>query len=150
MPKKKLFPIPSDYPFKLDLQSYQDGLKDISSSIVVDEITVLRRTTYTTNPNGLYAKLFQNRQLLMLSPYACAVLVYICCHLKHLDTMIHIPLKEFAMSKRPFYSALLELTHINVIRKVPHKKEMYWINVTMVVNGDARTSEENKKQVDER
>jgi len=141
MSKSKPFPIPADYPFKADIEQYQASLKTSYDSVSVKRTTVTEEITYTNNPNGLYAKLFQNKKLLDLSASACLVVVYICCHLKHRETMIQIPLRDIGLSKVTFYKALLELTHINVIRKVPGKKEMYWINVTMVANGDTRETE---------
>ena len=139
---KKPVVIPANYAFTDDVKHYQETLKRIQGELIsVKRTTVIEQLVYSTNPNYLFTKLFQNKALLELGPYACMVLVHICCNLKHNEFSAQLSHHDFDMGKRTFYAALLELILANVIRKIPGKKELYWINALMVGNGDLRDAE---------
>jgi len=130
----KSFVIPAGYPFKEAVESQGKRLKDTTYTVTVERVTVSQRITYT---DTLYAKLFQNRELLdELSPSACKLLIHICCRLQYEDVMIKLVPEDVALSRPTFYKALFELVTQNIIRKVARKREMYWVNISLVVVGD--------------
>lgn len=135
---KREFIIPDNYPFKLDLEAQAKMLKATRETFTYERFTISRDNVYLAGKEAMFVKLFQNVRILNeLSPSACKILVHICCTLEYGDTMVTLRYQDVDMAKNTFYKAALELTHVNVLRKVPGKKEMYWINVSLISNGDA-------------
>lgn len=128
------FKISDDYPFKEDLERQRARMRTTRRSVVVERITMTEDKEYLPM---MFVKIFQNKQLLDgLTPSACKIFIHICCKIGYLDESVELHQADVGLSKPTFYKALLELTHLNVIRKVKNKKELYWINLSLVVSGD--------------
>lgn len=138
MSTKKPFIIPEEYPFKEQLADQAMLMRIGKQTEIYERITIIRDVPYIASAEAMFVKLFQHSQVLnLLSPYASKVLIFICTHLKYGETSISIPQESVMMGKNTFYKAIRELMMANVLRKVQDKKELYWINVAMVSNGDA-------------
>lgn len=132
----KPFIIPDDYPFHLDLEAQRRLIRTGTHSVTYERerVTISKDKDYLPR---MFVKVFQNKHLLRdLTPAACKVFIYMISDIGYQDTMVQISRNDMAMGKNQFYAALLELTHCNIIRKVPNKREMYWINLSLLVNGD--------------
>jgi len=135
---KKPFIIPEDYPFKEAVADQAKLMKMSKDSNTYKRITIIEEIPYISSAEAMFVKLFRNKNALrMLSPAACKILIYICYTLEYGETMLILREKDVDLSHVTFYKAIMDLMVNGIVRKVKGKKELYWINVTLVSNGDA-------------
>lgn len=138
--------IPADYPFKEDLKRFQEQFVKTSTrkatlTIETQTLSLEETIMYSNTPTSFFTKLFQHKAMLNdLSFAACKLLIHICTILDKNDTAVHLTSESTGLNDRTFAKAMLELTHARLLRKAP-KRAMYWINLTIVANGDMRETE---------
>jgi hypothetical protein len=131
--------LPEDYPFTEDVIRAHNRVREVSRSVVIEQRT--RITIEHNYSSGMFTKMYQNKDKLAdLSPAACKVFVYMALHLDFDATMIQLTAREVGISKPTFYKALLDLMMKRIISKVKGKKELYWVNVTILVMGNNFTT----------
>lgn len=132
-----------DNPFQVDVQKMMDRMKTALRSGSGEgyqgvKFTLTMEAQYFP---GRYTKVYQNKELCRLTPYACKLFIYIACNLDYEAQQVTIPYREVGMDRRTMGRALLELMDYRIIAKVERKKALYWVNVTLLVVGNLAKTE---------
>lgn len=147
--EKKPFLPSSEYPFTERLLAQQKKEKRVQRQgdavILEDTVTVIKKRTLV-GADGFYTKLFKNRELLKdLSPDACRIIVDIALDLDYESFTITLKYTDSNLERRRFSKALLELMMARIIANVKGKREKYWVNAAILVNGKVADIEKHNK-----
>lgn len=129
----------ADSPFLSSILRHQDLAKTVTRSEILKGSLVEEKLTLTFSRKYLpfrFTKLYQNREMLYaLSPAACKIVVHIGIYLEFEAQTIRLTWKEVGLSKRLFYSAILELLGRTILRKQEKRREWYWVNLSLMIVG---------------
>lgn len=133
-----LVKMPKDYPFIHDVNHHFELRKQTNRetqyTVAGKERIIIERSWYTVNG---FAQLHRDQKEMLsgLSSSACKVFMYIALHLELGQCKVKIVSKDIALSDKTLAKALLELTHSRVIRRMNGSRDMWWVNVAIVLVG---------------
>lgn len=142
MDDNKQLVLSPDNPFNIDVRNMLTGTKTRTHAAQLPGGTLKETFTVTREyiPSGKWCKLYQNAAVLgELSPFAAQLFIRLALTVEYNAEKVYMTQPLSRMTHRSYPQAIAELTAKRII--VKEKRGWYWLNVTILVMGQARNTE---------